>query len=522
MTRSINKDKLSFIETMKDELRLFTFFAVYLIAWTLCAQFLPTASELDSTEQVVWSQSWQWGYYKHPPLPSLLLYVLNALFDGPSKGLNAFAAQGCNILALFYVWLLAKQMLSRKLAIVAVLITSLIAYHNFRAFSFNHNTVSLPFTAAAFYYFYRALQVPERLLNWFLLGLVCGLALLTKYSILLVIASFFILLLWYRLFKNIPVMLGLLLSIAVFLVVISPHVYWLAENNWRPFHYLQDKLTVSGNIASILFGFIATQLIRLSFAVPTLIGIWVFIKTGRISKVELNSGNSPDQASFDRHFLWIILFTPLTLALLQLFLLGSELNSNWISAFFLPSGILLTVIFFKDWDSTQLLKRVSLLTWITQAVILIFFFVFAVIYPSQVGSASRLTFPSQALANKVAEIWRIQQQTPLTIMITDYWSGGTVSLYMRPEPMVLIDNSIEKSPWVTEQDVQACGALILVNQAEMTEDFKLLLDQVAIKGEFILPWGYAPKGKDLHYLWAIKTSEPNQIACRLSQNTSPD
>jgi 4-amino-4-deoxy-L-arabinose transferase-like glycosyltransferase len=522
MTGSINKDKVSFIKTMTDELKLFAFFAVYLISWTLCAEFLPSASELDSTEQVVWSQSWQWGYYKHPPLPSLLLYVLNGLFGGPSKGLNAFAAQGCNVLALFYVWLLAKQIVSRQLAIVAVLITSLIAYHNFRAFPFNHNTVSLPFTAAACYYFYRAVQIPERWLNWLLLGLVCGLAMLTKYSILLIIASFFGVILWGRLFKSPRVILGLLLSIAVFLLMISPHVYWLAENNWRPFHYLQDKLTVSGNIASILFGFMMTQLIRLSFAVPTLLGIWIFIKTGRINKVEWDIDRSSDQASFDRHFLWIILFTPLILALLQLFLLGSELNSNWISAFFLPSGILLTVIFFKDWDSTQLLKKVFLLTWITQAVLLIFFFALAVIYPYQVGSASRLTFPGQALADNVNEIWRSHQSAPLTIIISDYWSGGNVSLYTRPEPFVRIDNSIEKSPWVTDQDVQACGAFVLVNQAEITETFKLLLTQSVVKGEFVLPWGYAPKGKDLHYLWAIKAPDPNEVACRFSLNKLHD
>ncbi len=518
MTHSISKDKLSFIATFRDELTLFAFFAIYLIAWTLCAQFLPSASELDSTEQVVWSQSWQWGYYKHPPLPSLLLYVLNGLFNGPSKGLNAFAAQGCNVVALFYVWLLAKQILSRKLAIVAVLITSLIAYHNFRAFPFNHNTVSLPFTAAACYYFYRAVQIPERLLNWFLLGLVCGLAMLTKYSILLVIASFFVVILWYRLFKNIRVILGLLLSIVVFLLIISPHVYWLAENNWRPFHYLQDQLSKSGNIVSILFGFIVTQFIRLSFAVPALLGIWIFIKTGRINKAELNAGKSSEQASFDRHFLWAILVTPLILALLQLFLLGSELNSNWISAFFLPSGILLTVVFFKDWDSTQLLKRVSLLTWITQTVILVFFFVLAVIYPNYVGSASRLTFPSQALADKVNEIWRNQQQAPLTIIISDYWSGGNVSLHIRPEPMVLIDNMEEKSPWVTEQDVKFCGAFILVNTAEMSETYRQLLEHSAIKGEFILPWGFAPKGKDLHYLWAIKPPEASDLGCRFTHN----
>ena len=132
------KNKFALIATDKDELGLFAFLAVYLISWTLLSALLLLSSELDSIEQVVWSQSWQWGYYKHPPLPSALLHALNSLFGGPSIGLTVFAAQGCSVVALFYVWLLAKQMLPKKRAIVAVLITSLIAYHIHVVFNHNH------------------------------------------------------------------------------------------------------------------------------------------------------------------------------------------------------------------------------------------------------------------------------------------------------------------------------------------------------------------------------------------------
>jgi 4-amino-4-deoxy-L-arabinose transferase-like glycosyltransferase len=237
-------NKLSFIAMNKDELGLITFLAVYLISWTLLAAFLPLSTELDSIEQVVWSQSWQWGYYKHPPLPSALLHVLNSLFGGPSIGLTAFAAQGCSVLALIYVWLLARQILPRKLAIVAVLITSLIAYHNFRALAFNHNTVSLPFTAAALYYFYCALRYPKRLSNWLCLGLACGLAMLTKYSAALVMTSFFVFIVWQRLWTDTRIIWGLIVSSVVFMLVLFPHLVWLVDNNWLPFTYIHDKLAV--------------------------------------------------------------------------------------------------------------------------------------------------------------------------------------------------------------------------------------------------------------------------------------
>ncbi len=201
------------LDDHRDEQQLLAFLAVYLVAWTLLAAVLPLSMDLDSVEQVVWSQTAQWGYYKHPPLPSLLLHGLNRLFCHPSMGLTAFAAQGGNVVALIYVWLLAKQILPRQLAIVAVLITSLIAYHNFRAIVFNHNTVSLPFTAAILYYFYRAVRQPERLLMWLLLGVAGGLAMLTKYSAVLVLASCFIYVLWQRLWTNPQVLWGMLLSV---------------------------------------------------------------------------------------------------------------------------------------------------------------------------------------------------------------------------------------------------------------------------------------------------------------------
>lgn len=511
------KDKFASIVSNKDERGLFIFFAVYLIAWTLLAILLPLSTELDNIEQVVWSQSWQWGYHKHPPLPSALLHALNILFGGPSKGLITLAAESCSVIALIYIWQLAKQMLSGKMAIIAVLITSLIAYHNFRAFAFNHNTVSLPFTAAALYYFYSALKNPARISNWLLLGLVCGLAMVTKYSIVLVLASFFIYSIWQRLWTNMLVLRGLLISSSVFILVISPHVVWLAENNWLPFTYLHDKLIVSENRLSILTGFLGSQIIRLSFMLPMLFGVWYLSKKGSI-KVTTSNASKLSGHDHDLRFLLTVLFTPLILAMMMPVLTGGPLNSNWVSAFFLPAGIVITKYFFHHFDETQLLKYASRLTWITQALILIFFFLVAVIYPNWVGSSARLNFPSQDLANKVTEIWHEQQKQPLAIVISDYWTGGNVLLHVRPEPTLLIDNIPEESPWVNVQDVAACGAFVLMIKTATTPPaYSVLLSQASVKGEFSLIWGHAPRGKELHYVWAIMSPRPDEAACRFTK-----
>jgi len=499
------------LDDHRDERQLFVFLAVYLAAWTLLAAVLPLSMDLDSVEQVVWSQTAQWGYYKHPPMPSLLLHGLNSLFGHPSMGLTAFAAQGGNIVALIYVWLLAKQILPRQLAIVAVLITSLIAYHNFRAIVFNHNTVSLPFTAAILYYFYRAVRQPERLLMWLLLGVAGGLAMLTKYSAVLVLASCFIYVLWQRLWTNPQVLWGLLLSVLVFGVVFSPNIVWLINHDWLPFTYLDKQLTTSSGRLKLLGNFFANQGIRWWYTLLA-VGLLAKISPRNLTTVEPSSGND------DRRFLLIMQFTPLILAMLPLLFNGNSLNSNWVSAFFLPSGILLVHCFFRHYDETQLLKNTRRLVWLIQLIILLVFFTGAVIYPAMQGRTARTNFPSQQLAEQVSTLWHEHQQQRLTIVIADNWLGGNVLLHTRPEPTLLIDNDSVISPWVNRQDVANCGALVLTTVADKALPiYADVFRQASATGIFSLTWGRPPRGAVVDYAWAILSPEANAAPCRFNE-----
>jgi 4-amino-4-deoxy-L-arabinose transferase-like glycosyltransferase len=501
--------KALFQRTTNDDRQLFIFLSIYLVAWTLLAAWLPLSMDLDSVEQVVWSRTWQWGYYKHPPMPSLILYVLNHLFGQPSIGLTVFAAQGGNVVALIYVWLLAKRLLPHQLAIVAVLITSLIAYHNFRAFAFNHNTVSLPFTAAALYYFYCAIRQPERQLLWLLIGVAGGLAMLTKYSAILVLASFVIYILWERLWKNPLVLRGLLLSIVVFVLVFSPNIIWLVEHDWLPFTYLDKQLTTSGGRLELLGNFFANQGIRWWYA---LLAVWLLTRISPRHDTPVDEANNGD-----RRFLLFMQFTPLLLAMLPLLINGNSLNSNWVSAFFLPSGILLVHYLFRGYQQAQLLKNTSRLVWFIQIVILLIFFAGSVIYPAMSGRSARTNYPSQELADTVTTIWRDHQQQPLSIVIAENWVGGNVLLHTRPEPLLLIDNDTVISPWLTREDVASCGALVLTSiDDKSTPVYADLFNQAVAIGTFALNWGYAPRGKVMGYAWAILSPKPNAAPCRLT------
>jgi 4-amino-4-deoxy-L-arabinose transferase-like glycosyltransferase len=442
-------------------------------------------------------------------MPSLILYVLNHLFGQPSIGLTVFAAQGGNVVALIYVWLLAKRLLPQQLAIVAVLITSLIAYHNFRAFAFNHNTVSLPFTAAALYYFYCAIRQSERLLLWLLVGVAGGLAMLTKYSAILVLASFVIYILWERLWKNPLVLRGLLLSIVAFALVFSPNIIWLVEHDWLPFTYLDKQLTTSGGRLTLLAKFLGNEGIRWWY---TLLAVWLLSRISPRNDAAIDEPNKDD-----RRFLLIMQFSPLLLAMLPLLIKGNSLNSNWVSAFFLPSGILLVHYLFRAYQQDQLLKNTSRVVWGVQLVILLIFFGASVIYPAMTGRSARTNYPSQELADNVTTIWREHQQQPLSIVIAENWVGGNVLLHTRPESLLLIDNDTVISPWLTRDDVASCGALVLTTVADKSNPvYADLFQQASAIGVFNLNWGHTPKGEVLDYAWVILSPQANAAPCRLT------
>jgi hypothetical protein len=212
-----------------------------------------------------------------------------------------------------------------------------------------------------------------------------------------------------------------------------------------------------------------------------------------------------------------MLFTPLILALLPMLLKGSFLSNNWISAFFLPSGIVLVQYFFRQHDETRLLQNTQRLVWGIQVVFLLIFFGGMVLYPTMAGRSVGYNFPSQLLAERVSAIWREHQKQPLSIVIANTLLGGNVLLHARPEPILLIDNETVISPWVNRDDVASCGALVLTVIADKTTPvYADLFKQASATGTFTLLWGHPPSGQVIEYAWAILSPELNAAPCRLN------
>jgi len=299
----------------------------------------------------------------------------------------------------------------------------------------------------------------------------------------------------------------------VFAVVLSPHVHWLVVNNFPPIHYAEHQLESSTNRFVVLLGFLINQASRVSVMAFV---AWLLLHLhGARSAAGGSKGLATDRERFDRRYLLVTLCTPLALAIAPALLRGDSLDSNWVSAYFLPAGILLVHCFFRGNQDPLLLNRTWKLAALAHIGILVIFFAGAAIVPEIVGRNARFNFPSQQLADKAAAVWRAHESGAMRLVVSDTWTGGNLALHLRPEPLVFMDHDTGKSRWLQESDLSQCGALVITAVANRAAPaYAPLFSQAGASGEFSLDWGFGARGVVMHYAWAVLSPVQDGQLCR--------
>ena len=105
--------------------------------------------------------------------------------------------------------------MSPRRSLIATALTSLVAYHNFGADSFNHSTALLPFQAATVLFFFLATRRKTFHL-WALAGLFAGLSVLVKYVALMPILGLLLYFALDRRLHNRNAVVGLAITVATF------------------------------------------------------------------------------------------------------------------------------------------------------------------------------------------------------------------------------------------------------------------------------------------------------------------
>jgi 4-amino-4-deoxy-L-arabinose transferase-like glycosyltransferase len=478
------------------------------------------APEIDSAEQFIWSFSLENGYWKHPPMPSWIMHALLAVF-GPSVVLPFVAAQACTVIALLLTWRLACEFMSPHRALVAMALTMLVTYHNIGADSFNHSTALLPAQAATTLFFYFAVRRGGRA-NWLLTGLCAGVAMLVKYTALLPIAALLLYFLTDRRLHTRRQLFGLALAGATFALTLLPHWLWLQSSHFLPFRYAKAVAQTAPGAGALLMNIVDFLVIQLARVLPFAFGLYY---TFRRREAEPPAGPARPLAPHDARFVWIAGVGPLLLTVVYAIATATELQSRWGSNAFLLAGVLALVIWPHAITAINL-RRALVATAFGLAVLCLGQTLAKSVIAESFHRRTRANFPGDALAREAQATWARYTHTPLRLVVSDIWLGGNVVANSRRQHVaVLIDGLHFKSPWVRDEAVDTCGALIM---DDLTADragrdapnaaLDALMARADATGVWTLPWAHAsptdtaePRGR---VRWGvILPRAPNE--CRL-------
>ncbi|MGZ5217085.1 MAG: glycosyltransferase family 39 protein [Caldimonas sp.] len=464
------------------------------VLWGLAFGLTYRAPEIDSAEQFVWSFSLENGYWKHPPMPSWIMHALLEVF-GASVALPFVATQVCVVTALALVWRLGCEFMSPRRALIGTALTSLVAYHNVGADSFNHSTALLPFQAATVLLFYLATR--RRSLHlWALAGVFAGLSLLVKYVALMPIVGLLLYFALDRRLHNRSALLGLGVAVGACAVVILPHVLWLQAVQFLPFHYARSVARPLPGLWSGLQGvadFMATQVLRL---LPMLLGLAFVTKLRPATTAEPTQARPPGRSLF---FLWVAALSPLTLTIAFAAVTQTELQSRWGTNAFLYSG-LVAMAWVGRGDSAAMLRRTLGFVVAAHVALSVGMTLARTVVADRLHFRTRANFPGDVLAAEATKVWKEHSDAPLRIVVSDIWLGGNIVANSRGRVAVLIDGHVFKSPWVDEKAVASCGALVLDDQTgdgngppANSPALDRLMAQASVTGVWNLPWAVSQR-----------------------------
>lgn len=194
---------------------------------------------MDSMEAVWWGKFCVWGTNKHPPLSGFPAYGIYLLFSENIKAVYILS-QICITVGFCFIYKLASLLLEQRKAVLSVMLLEGCVFYGFCSPEYNVNVMSLALWPAVAYFFYRAVT-ENTLCLWCLAAIACAANFLNKYTAawqLLGCAGFLFftpegrkMLKSYRPY----------VALAVFLLLIFPHFYWLWQHDFMVIEYFSSR-----------------------------------------------------------------------------------------------------------------------------------------------------------------------------------------------------------------------------------------------------------------------------------------
>lgn len=435
------------------------------LAWVLVALMTNSAQYGDHFEQFAWAQSVEWGYHKHPPLPSWLLAAAIRL-GGVHLWWPSVLAAGCIALNLLLTWRIGCWLIGEDRAALAVLFAGLQQGFMGKAQLFNHNSVLVLCVSATVLLALRATQVradqpvPNPTLRWALVGVMAGLAMLSKYQAALPLLGVLVALWRSGALAQPANRLGLSLAVALMALMLAPHVAWVATHGWSTVAYATQagvSLSPAERLGSVA-KFLAIQVRVVS---PALLMLLIVAKWPRQAAATTVTTQPVDEARTPPQWIWLLslLGVPVAGVLLAALAGSLRLQDHWGIQTFQFLGLVVAAL----WPRSV---RADWRRWVTVALVLHAVWALAYTAPrwTDLASSSRQRFdefyPAQEMADAMSRVW--EQANPegcaLRYVRGPGFEAGIIGLYAASHPAV-VDASLLHTPWLQPAEFAEAGHL---------------------------------------------------------------
>ena len=437
---------------------------LHIVVWTLIPFLTQPNAQLDTIEMLFCGHEWQWGYYKHPPLPAWIAEVIS-MASGKSLLCIYLVSQILGVVTFWSVWRLGREMLSPGRALGCAALLETCFFYNYYTSDINNSIIVGPFRALAVLMLYWALQ-RNQWRYWLGLGVCLGLGMLSKYDTAITALSMLALPLFDRRVRQAFLRPGPYIATAVALALFAPHVNWLIANDFPTFKYVNIRSHSSDdwynhllNPLSFLVSQAASYLPMAVCALPVLHWNW-------------DTRQRKDTEKFQRLFALLMGLFPIGFILSYSAISGNRINAMWGSAVwtYFPLTLMMCL---KPRASAQGWQRVFVCGAVATVVLAVALTVRNTCGPYFRDKTSRIHYPGESLANEVSKRWEERYHKPVPMVAGFWWDAANVSFYLPQRTTVYatqrwntpegLGEEYSVSPWVDDQVVRKEGAVVIWN-----------------------------------------------------------
>lgn len=451
--------------TYKYNIYKYYLLVLYFLVWTTQLTLQANSLPMDNIEQWVWSHSLEWGYYKHPPLPTWLLAAALRL-GGPIGVTGVVLGAMCTLGAMFVFSNLIGKIQGSQSAFIALMAVMSITFYSNRLYYYNHNVLLMLWVACSALCWWNIVET--RQLRWWLgLGISAGLGMLSKYQYVLVLIPSAWLISRLKPWQSHRQMIGLTCAILMAGLIFLPHAIWLVHQDvrWSPIQYaMQTSWPVFLDKSKLLWQLKSgIWLVDLVFnrCLPALfLLLWLHWVSQPIKQLPVITSQMPPVTG-ESFLLWWGVSPILCITLMGL-ALGMDLQMQWGTAFALwmiPVFSQMLGLQQRSIGVRQVRSAIAIFALI-QGVLMLYSY-----QTSTYGCCSKHNywrmFNSQKLAKELDMAARDAIGGKFTIIVGQTSAAGAVALALPDHPKVLIDNNLGISPWIDRNELDQPGVIEL-------------------------------------------------------------